>query len=67
LATSLLGPIPTEQPSPVVERISWATRRIAACGAAKPVNSRYASSSPTTSTVSTCERTIAITVAEVSR
>ena len=40
LATSLLGPIPIEQLSPVV-RSMWApSRRIAACGAGRPVRSR---------------------------
>ena len=50
LATSLLGPIPTEQPRPVASRISAIRRRIAACGATRSLRSRYASSRPATST-----------------
>ena len=67
LATSLLGPIPIEQPRPVPPSMCAARRRIAACGAGRPVRSRYASSSPMTSTASTKARTLAITSRDVSR
>jgi hypothetical protein len=40
LATSLLGPIPIEQCSPVSVAIVCTSRRIAACGAGSPERSR---------------------------
>ena len=66
-ATSLLGPIPTEHVSCVARLISTTSRRMAARGLCRPSSARYASSSPTTSTRSTCARTTSIIVRETWR
>ena len=67
MATSLLGPMPIEQLSPVRSAIAALTRRAAARGRSIPVRSRYASSSPTTSTRSTCSRSTSMTSRERAR
>ncbi len=66
LASSRDSEMPTEQVSSVRSRISALIRRIVAFGEKIPVRSRYASSSPTTSTTSTFSRSTSITTAEVS-
>ena len=63
-ATSFVGPIPIEHARPVASSIAALTRRAAALGRSKPPRSRYASSSPTTSTRSTCSRRTAMTSRE---
>ena len=67
LATSLFGPMPIEQASPVVRVTAALMRRPAALGRSTPVRSRYASSSPTTSTVSTWSCSTSMTARERSR